>query len=157
RFTAPTKMYRLGNERDFIPGEPPVTPGAPAIVGGDRLTITPVSLPPTAVYPGLKPWVQREESAATEAELKAAKEPLSKTAAEARLKAVQAVIAADRAKYKFGPGDPAALAKEAARAQAYHALCRARVNLRAAEGPVVTAKAKGDTAALKKAEAAFVA
>src|SRR5262249_51644321 len=58
---AETYMYARGDERDRIPGKPPVKPGAPAFLGGDRLDITPVPLPPEVAHPGLQPFVQREE------------------------------------------------------------------------------------------------
>src|SRR5262249_34855215 len=50
---AKTYMYAGGDERNRIAGRPPVTPGVPAFLGGDALTITPVPLPPAAYYPGL--------------------------------------------------------------------------------------------------------
>ena len=150
RFDALTRMYRLGNERDFLPGRRPMTPGAPAIVGGDRLSISPVALPPKAVYPGLKAFVRQEEIAAAEAELAIARtlkpaDTLRVSIAEARLKAVHAVIAADRAKYE-GVGDPAALAKAAAKAQAFHALGRARLQLHTAEQTLAAAKPEAEKA-----------
>ena len=159
---APTRMYRLGNERDFFPDRPPVTPAAPAVVGGDRLTITPVQLPPVAIYPGLKPFVQQEEITGAERDLAAARvakpvDPLSVTEAEARLKAVQAVIAADRAKFVPGSGDPVTLARSAAQAQAAHALSRARRQLHLAEQTLAALRTKPDAKAVQKAEQALAA
>ena len=37
RADAKTWMYVLGDERNRFPGRPPVAPGAPAFLGGDRL------------------------------------------------------------------------------------------------------------------------
>lgn len=61
RPNAQTYMYTVGDERNRIAGRPPVAPGAPAILGGDQLSIEPVTLSPTAYYPGLKPFIQRDE------------------------------------------------------------------------------------------------
>ncbi len=55
-----TWMYRLGDTRDRM-DRPPVEPGAPSIIGGDRLKIELVQLPPVAWYPGLKPFVRTDE------------------------------------------------------------------------------------------------
>src|SRR5262249_14285869 len=74
---APTLMYRMGDERDVMKDRPPVTPGAPAFLGGHRLKIEPVSLPPTAFYPGLRPFVQRAAVADCEAPVGAAEVALA--------------------------------------------------------------------------------
>jgi hypothetical protein len=63
KLDAKTFLYTGGDERNKVEGKPPIPPGAPAALGGDRLEIKPVALPCTAYYPGLKPFVQREESA----------------------------------------------------------------------------------------------
>jgi hypothetical protein len=68
---APTYMYSRGDERNRIPGKAPVKPAAPAAFGGDRLTITPVDLPPEAYYPGLLPFVQEEEERKRQADVQA--------------------------------------------------------------------------------------
>ena len=60
RPNAETFMYRLGDTRDRM-DRPTVAPGAPAILGGDKLEIEPVELPPVAWYPGLKPFAQQAE------------------------------------------------------------------------------------------------
>jgi hypothetical protein len=130
---APTFAYIGGDERNRVPGQPPVPPGAPAALGGDRLHVQPVSLPPRAWYPGLKPFVQQEETAKRQAALAEAEAGLAKARAaranteavrlaEAKLAlarsdlaSVRARIAADRVVYLGGPGDP----KEAARAAAH--------------------------------------
>ncbi|MBM4068709.1 MAG: DUF1553 domain-containing protein [Planctomycetes bacterium] len=160
RFDAKTRMYRLGNDRDFMADRLPVTPGAPAMIGGDRLQISPVMLPSTAVYPGAKKFIQDEEIAAAEKELAAARtvqpaDPSRLSVAEARLKAVHAVIAADRAKYKLGPGDAVDLARIAARAQALLRLSEARRRVDQVERELALAKGKQVAAAIKKAEDAL--
>src|SRR5262249_2528141 len=48
---AKTYMYQLGDERNRAADKPPVAPGAPAFLGGDRLAIAPVELPLAAYYP----------------------------------------------------------------------------------------------------------
>lgn len=62
KLDAPTYFYSGGDERNRVTGQSPVPPGAPAALGGDRMKIEPVALPPQAWYPGLKPFVQREET-----------------------------------------------------------------------------------------------
>ncbi|MSR57528.1 MAG: DUF1549 domain-containing protein [Planctomycetaceae bacterium] len=76
-FAAETFMYRMGDERDRFADKPPVTPGAPAFLGGDKLAISPVALPPTSYYPGLKPFIKESETAARQATLQAAKAELN--------------------------------------------------------------------------------
>src|SRR5262245_52905911 len=70
KLDAQTLMYDGGEERNTIAGKPPVTPGGPAFLGGDGLKIETVELPPTAWYPGLKPFVIEEETAKREAAIK---------------------------------------------------------------------------------------
>lgn len=162
RLDAKTRMYRLGNDRDFLSDRPPVMPGAPAIVGGARLKINPVTLPLAASYPGLKKFIQDEEIAAAAQELANARamqpaDPLRATAAEARLKAIHAVIEADRVRYYLQKGDAAALAKAAAKSQAFQQLCQARHQLDQAERQLAGAQAKKDAASVNKAEQMLVA
>ena len=77
-----THMYRLGDTRDRF-DRPPVEPGAPAILGGDKLQIEEVDLPPVAWYPGLKPFVQQDEIAAHEKTLASAQDAIAKSRAAA--------------------------------------------------------------------------
>jgi Protein of unknown function (DUF1553)/Protein of unknown function (DUF1549)/Planctomycete cytochrome C len=70
---AETHMYRQGDERARIEGRSPVTPAAPAFLGGSQLAITPVDLPPRAYYPGLKPFIQTAEIESREQSLLAAR------------------------------------------------------------------------------------
>ena len=87
KLDAQTFMYSKGDHRLKIEGKPPIAPGAPAALGGDRLNIEPVELPPTAFYPGLKPFVQQDEIAKRRAALAAAEAALAtaKTAMEKSL------------------------------------------------------------------------
>ncbi|HEY7313626.1 MAG TPA: DUF1553 domain-containing protein [Gemmataceae bacterium] len=86
KLDAQTFFYSGGDERNRVAGKPPVVPGAPAALGGDRLKIEPVNLPPQAWYPGLRPFVQREETERRQAAVAAAEASLGsarKTLAEA--------------------------------------------------------------------------
>ncbi|MFO0846858.1 MAG: DUF1549 domain-containing protein, partial [Gemmataceae bacterium] len=64
KLDAQTWMYSKGDERDRVPGKPPVKPGAPAAFGGDRLAVTAIDLPAEAHTPGLLAFVQDEEEKA---------------------------------------------------------------------------------------------
>jgi hypothetical protein len=59
---AKTYLYLGGDERNRAEGRPPVTAAAPDFLGGRRLPIESIELSPTAYYPGLKPFIQREET-----------------------------------------------------------------------------------------------
>src|SRR5262249_45588166 len=78
---AKTFIYVGGDERVRMPNREPVTPGAPVFLGGDRLTIEPVTLPATTAYPGLKPFVQQEETERREQAVAAARSALKQTRA----------------------------------------------------------------------------
>ncbi|MFO0877788.1 MAG: PSD1 and planctomycete cytochrome C domain-containing protein [Gemmataceae bacterium] len=69
KLNAETYMYSRGDERDRVPGKPPVKPAAPAAFGGDRLVVAPVELPPENFYPALLPFVQEEEEAKRRADV----------------------------------------------------------------------------------------
>jgi hypothetical protein len=168
KLDAKTFIYQRGDERNRTEGEPPVEPGAPAIVGGDRIKITPVALPPQAYYPAVKPFIQREELARYEKALAVAKaanpaDPPRVAVTEAELASLQARIDADNARYGVTQGNAAELALAASRAER-------RVKLRAAEAAAASAAKALDAArarattgeapaltALKQAEAAAAA
>jgi hypothetical protein len=76
RLDAKTYMYHMGDERNRFKDRPPIAPGAPAFLGGDRLKIEPIDLPPAAWYPGIKPFVQQEEIARREQAVAAARAAL---------------------------------------------------------------------------------
>lgn len=168
KLDAKTYMYQRGDERNRVEGEPPVEPGAPAILGGDRIKITPVSLPTPAYYPALKPFIQQEEVARCEKALAAAKaappaEAWKVAVAEAELAAVHARIDADNARYGMTQGNPSELALAASRAERVHKQRIAEANAAAAEQALEAARGKASSgnaaaqAALKQAEAAAVA
>ena len=75
-----TFMYRLGDTRDRFE-RPPVEPDALAVLGRAPLAIEPVDLPPTAWYPGLKPFVHEEEAASRRKAIQEAEAALVKATA----------------------------------------------------------------------------
>ncbi|MGV3723347.1 MAG: DUF1549 domain-containing protein, partial [Actinomycetota bacterium] len=162
---AKTFLYRKGDERERFPGEPTVEPGAPAIAGGQRLKVEPVALPGTAYYPGLKEFIQQEETERARAALTAAQsaKPVVVTrvaAAQAELDAVLARIAADNARFGRTQGDSEVLSRAAAKAERLAKLRAAEHQLSGAEQALAAARAKAaaDTAAavhtaVKQAEA----
>ncbi len=79
KLDAPTFFYSGGDERNRVAGKPPVLPGVPAALGGDRLQIQPVKLPPQAWYPGLRPFVQQEEMERRQTAVTAAEAALAKS------------------------------------------------------------------------------
>jgi hypothetical protein len=140
---AKTYVYQGGDERSRA-DRPPVTPGVPAFLDNGHVTIKPVELPPAAYYPGLKPFVQREEMTRREAAVAAARAALAKTptdalttahlaAAEADLRSVEARIAADQARFGRGPGNPDVLARVAGRTERAANLAAAEEKLLQAE------------------------
>src|SRR5262249_18352110 len=141
---AKTVMYAGGDERNRVEGKPPVAPGAPAFLGGDRLTITPVPLPPAAYYPGLKPFVQQEETASRERALDAARAAL-RQAEQAAARATERREAAEEIVVAGRPTEPR-LADLRNRAQ------DGPVLIRLAEAQVATAEA--DLASVKARVAA---
>jgi len=159
KLDAKTFVYQRGDERNRTEGEPPVEPGAPAIVGGDRIKITPVALPPQSYYPAVKPFIQQEELARYEKSLAVARaanpaDPPRIAVAEAELTALRARIDADNARYGVTQGNATELSLAASRAERV-------AKLRAAEAATVTAAkalqaARGKAAtpaALRQAEA----
>ncbi len=135
KLDAQTFFYSGGDERNRVAGKPPVSPGAPAALGGDRLKMEPVTLPPQAWYPGLRPFVQHEEterrqSAVVSAEAMLAKARAAKdmhrgvrlaeaqlTAARSDLASIRARIAADNVVYLGAKGDAKELSLAASRAE----------------------------------------
>ncbi len=135
KLDAQTFFYTGGDERNRAAGKPSVSPGAPAALGGDRLKIEPVKLPPQAWYPGLRPFVQHEETERRHAAVASAEAALAKartakdanrsvrlaeaqlTAARTDLAAIRARIAADNVVYLGAAGDAKELSRAASRAE----------------------------------------
>jgi hypothetical protein len=137
---APTFIYRAGDERNRVKDRPPVRPGAPAFLGGDRLKIEPVALPVEAWYPGSKRWVQQEEVARRDRDLDAARHAL----AGARQALARARARLAEAETQLPPGRPAPPMVADARAQA-------RAAVAAAEQVVARAEARRATAVAQRA------
>jgi hypothetical protein len=165
RLDAPTYMYRMGDERSRVAGKPPVTPGPPAFLGGDHPKIEPVKLPVTAYYPGLKDFVQREETAKREQAAAAARAALEKAgagtlvlaearfvAAQADLRAIQARIAADNVRYGKIAGNTVETARSAGKAERLAVLRLAEEKLAQAEHNLSAARTKNEAAVIKKGE-----
>ena len=58
---AETFMFSKGDSRLKIEGKPPMTPAAPAVLGGDHLQTARMTLPIEAAYPGMKESIRVEE------------------------------------------------------------------------------------------------
>ena len=93
KLDAQTFMYRGGDQRNQFEGRPPVAPGVPAILGGERFAVEPIELPPQSYYPGLRPHVREEELARGKAALAKAEAGVA-AAAEANAAAEEASRAA---------------------------------------------------------------
>jgi hypothetical protein len=147
KLDAETYVYEDGDQRHRIEGRPPVAPGVPAALGGDPPRVEPVELPPTAHYPGLKPFIREEERTRRLAALADADAETSTPAGLARLEAavaehasIEARLAADAARYP-GPADPEII-REACRLERTAALATARADLAAAERDRADAEAR---------------
>jgi hypothetical protein len=77
----PTFLFVRGSEAQ-PDKEHPFAPAVPRALGGDPLSLAPVQLAPTAYYPGLRPYVQKEVLAEAQAKLVAAKQSLAKANAD---------------------------------------------------------------------------
>jgi hypothetical protein len=169
KLDAPTFMYIKGDERNRVPGQAPVLPAAPAALGGDQLRVEPVDLPPAAWYPGLKQFVQQEETAKRQAAVAQAEAALvgasslkktgdirvaeaRLTAAKSELASIQSRIAADNARYLHGPGNASSLAKVAARAEKQAAVDKAMIEVVQAEQAMAQARARTEKDPKKRAE-----
>ena len=74
---AETFMFSKGDARLRIEGKPPMTPGAPAVLGGDQLQTTRLTLPIEAAYPGMKDFIKTEERSKRQSALEAAAKELA--------------------------------------------------------------------------------
>jgi hypothetical protein len=106
KLDAQTFLYTGGESRNIVPGRPPVPPGVPEFLENRSFRVEPVELPAAAAYPGLKPFIQREEVARREAAVREAEPSLVRwqsVAAEA-----DRVLA--EAEERHVPGNPRAFA-----------------------------------------------
>jgi hypothetical protein len=74
---APTYLFVRGDEQRPDRSRP-LKPGLPPILARGQLRIVPVSLPPEATHPGLRPFVLEDHLRAAEAPIKAAQAALEK-------------------------------------------------------------------------------
>ncbi|MFN0198104.1 MAG: DUF1553 domain-containing protein [Planctomycetaceae bacterium] len=88
---AETFVYRGGDAREIIKNKPPVQPGVPAVFRGTLPPVTPVTLPPQAFYPGVKPFVREQETATARSALATAEKELAaiQTEYDAQIPAMQ--------------------------------------------------------------------
>jgi hypothetical protein len=96
---APTYLFLRGNEAMPVQDQP-LSPAVPSILG-DGLAIEPVSLPPQAYYPALRPFEQQEALTGAAAQVQAAMAALA--AAQESLRGAEAQLAA-----VLDPGAPVA-------------------------------------------------
>ncbi|MBN9119520.1 MAG: DUF1553 domain-containing protein [Planctomycetes bacterium] len=165
---AKTHFYTGGDERNVSKDREPIPPGVPAALGG-RFAVETVKLPPESWYPGLKPFVRKEEAEKREAVVKAAETALEVAmragdvpavrvaeakliAALSELASLRARIAADDVKYLGAPGDAKTAAEAASKAERQIAFDAARVLVVQAEAALVVAKQGKDAAKLSAAE-----
>jgi hypothetical protein len=154
---AVTYLFRRGDDRD-PDKDRALAPGVLGLLGGNGFQVVPVSLPPEAYYPSLKPHVQRELVAAAEKEVAAAESALKQanealTAAQKVPASEVDVATADMARTKAG------LAKGiVAASQARLAWVKARVaadNARYAAPPAANAAELAAAAGKAEREAAY--
>jgi chemotaxis protein histidine kinase CheA len=141
--------------------DPPVPPAGPAFLGGDKLKITPIDLPPTAWYPGLKKFAQEAEQATAEKTVATAIAALDNnatvlnsarhTTALAQLDSLRARLTADNAR---GTGNFDKLAQTAHRAEQLAALHAAHEKVAQAHQAISNAKKDADK---KKAQTQLAA
>ncbi len=84
--SAETYMFSKGDARLRFEGKPPVSPGAPAFLSDTPLQPSPIPLPITAAYPGIKEFVRAEERSKRLSALAAAEKQLTEARAELELK-----------------------------------------------------------------------
>lgn len=80
---AETYMFANGDSRLKHEGKPPVSPGVPMILGGDRLEIASITVPIEAAYPGMRDFVRKEEIAAAATAVANAEKNLAQAREEA--------------------------------------------------------------------------
>jgi hypothetical protein len=159
----PTKVFRRGDEKD-LQGDP-LKPGVPEFLAKGMPAIRPVALPLAAWYPDLRPEVttelvaeaNRQEDAARTA-LATADNESNRTALAWRTAeriALEARIAAEKAKYAVPPaGNAAQLAEAAAKAEKASTLSSVHRQFAAERAALTVALANPDSAKVAQAVAA---
>ncbi|MBM3877239.1 MAG: DUF1553 domain-containing protein [Verrucomicrobia bacterium] len=147
---AKTWFYTGGDERNRLTNRPPAQPAMPGFLGGARVVVQPVALPPTVAFPGLKPFAVEAELARLVQAVATANQNLAKTDSpmnEARLTAAvaeresfQARLAADKARFLKAGGDTNALFRAASKADRQFKLATASETLLKAEADAAAAQ-----------------
>jgi len=173
---APTYRFVRGDEKQPMKDRP-LKPGLPKLLSFGALDIRPVSLPPEAQLPGLRPFVLENHLREAEKQIQSARDRLAQAkkkplttaqeravvvreekalaAAEARLPALRAQAAADRARHQSSPAsDSHELARKAADAERRLALACAEEGLAIAEVNLLSATAAQKAEFRKKRNAA---
>jgi mono/diheme cytochrome c family protein len=149
---APTYLYERGDE-SRPDKEHPLAPAVPSIFAA-HLSLAPLDVPPSASYPGIKPFIQDETLDRAQAELKKAQDATSgqsgdegalaeqnRAVAAAALESITARIAADKAAFANPPATGAkVLAEAAAQAERQLAIRQAERNLLEAEQQAAAAR-----------------
>ena len=166
KLDAKTFLYTGGDERNVVKERPPVPPGVPAALGG-TFSVEPVTLPSEAWYPGLRPFVRKEETAKREDALRAAEAALAKVGADpdarplaasrvatakSELASLKARIAADDVVYLGAMGDVKTVSRAASLAERQATFDAAIVAQIQAEVTLAMAMKTGNIAAVKAAE-----
>jgi hypothetical protein len=171
---APTYRFLRGDERQPVKDRP-LAPGLPPLLALGPLEIKPVSLPPAAHNPGLRPFVLEDHLRVAEGKVRAAREAHAAArkaeartatkearaalnaaekglaAAEALAPALRARAAADRA---AGSPEARERARQAAKAERQEAVARAEEALARSELELLKAAGPAKAAAEQKRNAA---
>ncbi|MDX1980158.1 MAG: DUF1553 domain-containing protein [Bryobacteraceae bacterium] len=123
----PTYLYVNGDVANPDKSAP-LAPAIPGVLGRIE-AVEPVALPLEARYPDIRDFVHRDLLAAARAEVEKGESP---AASQARLKALEARIAADKAKYANAP-DAADLAVTARKLERHAHVLKAEADLRRAQ------------------------
>lgn len=133
---AVTQLHIRGDDRNPDPNLK-ITPGVPAILGGDAMQIAKIDLPKDAIDPGLREAIVQSYVADAEAKLTQARkvgDSLSIGIAALQLDAIRARTAAQRALADQRPKEECAtLAKEAAKREQLLTIAQREQELKAAE------------------------
>jgi len=76
---AETHMFSKGDARLRMEGKPPVSPAAPAALGGGPFHMPQIELPITAAYPGMKEFIRAEERSKRQAAITTAKKDVAQS------------------------------------------------------------------------------
>ena len=166
RMEAPTFIYSGGDERNKLVDRGPVTAGVPGFLDDGEFKIEPISLPPRAWYPGIKPAIQETMLADANAAVSAAVQAVAaaqaggvamaeaaERAARANLVSLVARIDAERARHGETPNvDVGALVRTASLKEREARLLQAEADAAAKTLALSQAEAKPTTDANRDKE-----